>query len=83
MMLYECHDDPSSSSNSRARFHHHVNSGYECRTPNMPDDFRRCRGVAAAWGAGGEAFFFPEEAGYPVGEEHGGATYYMFEVYKG
>lgn len=47
----------------------------------MPDDFRRCRGVVAAWGLGGEAFAFPEEAGYPVGEEHGGATYYMMEVH--
>ena len=35
----------------------------------------------AAWGIGGEAFAFPSEAGYPVGEEHGGATYYMFEVH--
>ena len=67
--------------NSYERFHKHVNSGYECRSPNMPDDFRRCRGVVAAWGLGGEAFAFPEEAGYPVGEEHGGATYYMMEVH--
>jgi len=34
----------------------------------------------AAWGIGGEPFHFPEQAGYPMGEEHGGATYYMFEV---
>ena len=47
----------------------------------MPDDFKRCKGVVAAWGIGGEAFAFPSEAGYPVGEEHGGATYYMFEVH--
>ena len=114
MMLYECHDEVSSTScssieileipnfialshtcvkekvltlcllqdnNSYERFHKHVNSGYECRSPNMPDDFRRCRGVVAAWGLGGEAYAFPEEAGYPVGEEHGGATYYMMEVH--
>jgi len=54
--------------------------GYECYTPNMPDDFLKCRGIVAAWGLGGEPFYFPEEAGYPLGEEHGGATYYMFEV---
>ena len=67
--------------NSYERFHKHVNSGYECRSPNMPDDFKRCKGVVAAWGLGGEAFSFPPEAGYPVGEDHGGATYYMFEVH--
>ena len=67
--------------NSHERFSKHVNSGYECRSPNMPDDFKSCKGVVAAWGLGGEAFAFPPEAGYPVGEEHGGATYYMFEVH--
>lgn len=46
----------------------------------MPQDFKRCKGIVAAWGLGGQPFFFPEEAGYPVGEQHGGATYYMFEV---
>ena len=37
----------------------------------MPEDFKRCKGVVAAWGLGGEAFSFPPEAGYPVGEDHG------------
>ena len=77
MMMYECHD----SVDSYAKFNHHVNSGYECNTPNMPRDFKKCKGIVAAWGLGGEQFSFPDEAGYPVGEEHGGATYYMFEVH--
>ena len=70
----------------------------------MPDDFKSCKGVVAAWGLGGDAFAFPADAGnyyqlfvyyfsflftknlfhisgYPVGEKHGGATYYMFEVH--
>ena len=34
----------------------------------MPDDFKSCKGVVAAWGLGGEAFSFPSDAGYPVGE---------------
>lgn len=63
------------------RFLPHVHSGYECNTPNMPDDFKKCKGIVAAWGLGGEPFYFPPEAGYPVGEEHGGATYYMLEVH--
>jgi hypothetical protein len=77
MMLYECH-----ASSPDDAFSRHVDSmmGYECYTPNMPDDFLKCRGVVAAWGLGGEPFSFPPDAGYPLGEEHGGATYYMFEV---
>jgi dopamine beta-monooxygenase len=47
----------------------------------MPDDFKKCKGIVAAWGVGGDPFYFPPEAGYPVGEEHGGATYYMLEVH--
>ena len=47
----------------------------------MPRDFKKCKGVVAGWGVGGEPFTFPDEAGYPVGEEHGGSTYYMFEVH--
>jgi dopamine beta-monooxygenase len=80
MVLYECHDTDGNS-DSYSRFNHHVNSGYECHAPNIPPDFKRCRGVIAAWGLGGEPFHFPEEAGFPVGEKHGGATYYMFEVH--
>ena len=77
MMLYECHDEVNGSWES---FDHHVNSGYECNTPNMPKDFKKCKGIVAGWGVGGEPFYFPEEAGYPMGEEHGGSKYYMFEV---
>ena len=79
MMLYECHDEINGSWES---FDHHVNSGYECNTPNMPKDFKKCKGIVAGWGVGGEPFYFPEEAGYPMGEEHGGSKYYMFEVNK-
>ena len=77
MMLYECHDDQRGSWEA---FEHHVNSGYECNTPNMPRDFKKCKGIVAGWGVGGEDFYFPEEAGYPMGEDHGGSKYYMFEV---
>ena len=78
MMLYECHDDRPDEV-----FGHHVDSryGYECYTPNMPNDFLKCRGIVAAWGLGGEPFFFPNDVGYPMGEEHGTASYYMFEVH--
>ena len=77
MMLYECHDPSPDETFSK---HAESMMGYECYTPNMPDDFLKCRGVVAAWGLGGEPFYFPSDAGYPLGEEHGGATYYMFEV---
>lgn len=77
MMLYECHDP-----NPEETFKRHVyKSGYKCYTPNMPEDFKKCRGIVAAWGLGGESFQFPKDAGYPMGQEHGGSTYYMFEVH--
>jgi len=77
MMLYECHDDRPEETFKR----HVYKSGYKCYTPNMPEDFKKCRGIVAAWGLGGEPFHFPRDAGYPVGAEHGGSTYYMFEVH--
>ena len=77
MMLYECHDDRPEETFRR----HIYKSGYKCYTPNMPEDFKKCKGIVAAWGLGGESFSFPDSAGYPVGDEHGGATYYMFEVH--
>ena len=46
MMLYECH---GGREDSYGLFNHHVNSGYECHAPNMPEDFKRCRGIVAAW----------------------------------
>ena len=77
MMLYECHDE-----NPEEAFKKHLyKSGFKCYTPNMPSDFKKCKGIVAAWGLGGDPFYFPEHAGYPVGSEHGGATYYMFEVH--
>merc|ERR1712079_833175 len=54
MMLYECHDDQRGSWES---FEHHVNSGYECNTPNMPRDFKKCKGIVAGWGVGGGLLF--------------------------
>ncbi|XP_040579615.1 DBH-like monooxygenase protein 1 [Lepeophtheirus salmonis] len=71
MMIYECHSDEV----------YDVDTGYECNTPNMPNNFKKCKGIIAAWGLGGEPFYFPEDVGYPLGQNYGGSTYYMFEIH--
>eukprot|EP00096_Caligus_rogercresseyi_P012709 TRINITY_DN5418_c0_g1_i1.p1 TRINITY_DN5418_c0_g1~~TRINITY_DN5418_c0_g1_i1.p1 ORF type:complete len:606 (+),score=135.14 TRINITY_DN5418_c0_g1_i1:292-2109(+) len=71
MMVYECHSDEV----------YDVDTGYECKSPNMPNNFNKCKGIIAAWGLGGEPFYFPENVGYPLGQNYGGSTYYMFEIH--
>ena len=81
VVKFEAFFDSKSRKVISIRFSNHVHSGYECNAPNMPDDFKKCKGIVAAWGMGGDPFYFPPEAGYPVGEEHGGSTYYMLEIH--
>ena len=55
MMLYECLDQ-----NPDDTFKQHVyKSSYKCYKPNMPDDFKKWKGIVAACGLGGESFYFP------------------------
>ena len=63
MYIYDFFSFSLQDNNSHERFNKHVNSGYECRSPNMPDDFKSCKGVVAAWGLGGDSFAFPADAG--------------------
>ncbi|XP_068222682.1 MOXD1 homolog 1-like [Palaemon carinicauda] len=47
----------------------------------MPVSWRYCTSPMVAWGIGGEGSFAPEHAGFPLGEDHGGATYFMMEMH--
>lgn len=40
---------------------------------NMPNALKSCNGgtIAAAWAIGGDNIYFPEEAGFPMGEDAG------------
>lgn len=56
----------------------HYGSGYDCEDPNMP--LRECYGsqnIVAAWGVGGEAFYYPTHTGYPIGTEDSPNNYFL------
>lgn len=56
----------------------HYGSGYDCQDPNMP--IRQCYGsadIVAAWGIGGEAFYYPPHTGYPIGTEDSPNNYFL------
>ncbi|XP_076307684.1 DBH-like monooxygenase protein 1 isoform X2 [Tachypleus tridentatus] len=53
--------------------------GHECYHPNMPPVFRKCKGVMAAWGIGGETMVLPDHAGIPFGDLEN--RYFMIEVH--
>ncbi len=80
MVLYECHVPDGDSSDW---FDHHVNkSGEACYSPNMPPEWSFCLATNAwAWAVGSEGETLPDHVGMPLGEEHGGATYFMLETH--
>ncbi len=81
MVLYECHAPSSSSSNSW--FDSHVGApGAACYSPNMPPEWNFCLATNTwAWAVGSGGQRLPEHVGIPLGEDHGGATYFMLETH--
>ncbi|KAK7083170.1 DBH-like monooxygenase protein 1 [Halocaridina rubra] len=55
--------------------------GAQCFGANMPLSWKFCSSPIVAWAIGGEGEMFPEHVGFPLGEEHGGATYFMMETH--
>ncbi|XP_064084123.1 DBH-like monooxygenase protein 1, partial [Macrobrachium nipponense] len=55
--------------------------GGQCFDPNMPVSWKYCSSLMVGWAVGGEGTFTPEHVGFPLGEEHGGATYFMMELH--
>jgi len=60
MLLYECSDTFPD---------HHLNYTGHCYASNMPPAVKECTGqaVMAAWAIGGKEFYYPENAGFPLG----------------
>ncbi|XP_020615038.1 DBH-like monooxygenase protein 1 [Orbicella faveolata] len=60
MLLYECSDTFPD---------HHLNYTGRCYTRNMPPAVEDCTGGSsiAAWAIGGKEFYYPENAGFPLG----------------
>ncbi|XP_047468824.1 DBH-like monooxygenase protein 1 [Penaeus chinensis] len=77
ILLYECH-----VSDSERHFEKWLDvEGAQCYGPNMPVSWYKCNAPLIAWAVGSEGEMFPEHAGFPLGEEHGGATYLMMEIH--
>ncbi|KAJ7371681.1 DBH-like monooxygenase protein 1 [Desmophyllum pertusum] len=71
LLVYEC---PGNYNDS------HYGPGFECHDRNMP--FLDCysKSIVAAWGIGGEAFYYPQKAGYPIGTKDSPKSY-MLELH--
>ncbi|XP_042880664.1 DBH-like monooxygenase protein 1 isoform X2 [Penaeus japonicus] len=77
MLLYECH-----LPNSNRHLEKFVAAkGAQCYDRNMPFSWSACNTPIVAWAVGSEGEMFPEHVGVPMGEEHGGATYFMLEIH--
>ena len=89
MVLYECHipgdlmKDAGAGASSADWFQRHVDQpGEPCYSPNMPAEWSFCLATNAwAWAVGSEGETLPEHTGMPLGEEFGGATYFMLETH--
>ncbi|ROT68032.1 dopamine beta hydroxylase [Penaeus vannamei] len=77
ILFYECHLEDSAR--------HYEKwldvQGAQCYGANMPISWKKCTSPLVAWAIGGEGEVLPDNAGFPIGEEHGGATYFMMEIH--
>ncbi|XP_068215999.1 DBH-like monooxygenase protein 1 [Palaemon carinicauda] len=76
MVLYECHLPDSEIMASFLDI-----DGAQCHTKNMPPSWKYCSIPLIAWAIGSEGEMYPEHVGFPIGEEHGGFTYFMMEIH--
>ncbi|KAF2349352.1 Copper type II ascorbate-dependent monooxygenase N-terminal, partial [Trinorchestia longiramus] len=79
MILYECH---APGVNSSYHFDQWIDQvGAQCYAANMPESWNGCNMPLVVWAVGSRGFALPQEAGFPLGEEHNGATYFMLEIH--
>nr|XP_045616124.1 MOXD1 homolog 1-like isoform X2 [Procambarus clarkii] len=77
ILVYECHVPESAR-----HFEKWVGvPGLQCYGPNMPVSWTYCGTPVFTWGIGGEGDLYPENVGLPLGEENGGATYFLKEIH--
>merc|ERR1711962_1482719 len=87
MVLYECHipkeEVEAAGASTADWFQRHIDQpGEPCYSPNMPAEWSFCLATnARAWAVGSEGEVLPEHTGMPLGEEWGGATYFMLETH--
>nr|XP_045616431.1 uncharacterized protein LOC123769364 [Procambarus clarkii] len=77
ILLYECH-----LPDSARHYDKWVDlPGSQCYGANMPVSWKYCTSPIVAWAIGGQGEMYPKHAGLPLGEEHGGATYFLMETH--
>lgn len=74
MVLYECVGGVPEDLEAYVE-----HDGHECYAENMPPSMKKCEGVFAAWGVGGEPMVFPDHVGLPLEAEP--RKYYMLEIH--
>ncbi|XP_021962814.1 DBH-like monooxygenase protein 1 [Folsomia candida] len=80
--FYECMVPPEHGGTENLFEKHTMHTGGRCYTKNMPPEWtKHCVTFLFVWVAGGEGEMFPQHVGSPLGEPHGGATYFMMEVH--
>jgi len=80
ILFYECfvEDDQVAMFESHANEH----PGSQCFTKNMPPAWgKSCTAFLLVWTVGSEGEMLPEHVGATLGQEHGGATYFMIEMH--
>ncbi|CAL8093006.1 unnamed protein product [Orchesella dallaii] len=82
IVFYECYIPPEYGS-TESVFEKHLNTtGGRCYTANMPPEWtKHCVTFLFVWAGGSEGEMLPDHVGSPLGEEHGGSTYFMFEIH--
>jgi len=87
MVLYECHipDEVVDAAGATTAdwFQRHVDQpGEPCYSPNMPAEWSFCLATNAwAWAVGSEGEWLPDHTGMSLGEQWGGASYFMLETH--
>nr|XP_006815112.1 PREDICTED: DBH-like monooxygenase protein 1 homolog [Saccoglossus kowalevskii] len=71
ILVYMCYGDLNDT--------HHGIEG-ECYSPNMPPELYECGTTIMAWAIGGGPFFFPDVAGFSLGDD-GDPTFVMLETH--
>ncbi|KAG7172306.1 MOXD1 1-like 1 [Homarus americanus] len=77
MLLYGCHlEDAPTHYEKWLQV-----DGSQCYSSNMPTSWRYCKAPLITWAIGSEGEVFPDHVGFPLGEDHGGADYFMLEIH--
>lgn len=76
-LLQECHLNESS-----VHFEQWLRAGgRQCLVPNMPPSWMFCYHTIFAWAVGSEGVLLSDHVGLPMGEDYGGANYYVLQVH--